>query len=187
LIDDVDLPREVWRAVPSLQCIEASSHGRIRKKPSVARMPNGTLREYSPKPTFGQITSALRGARSLRFNVVYRSIGNVKVHAAVCEAFHGPNPDPRKGVRHLNENGLDNRPENLMWASQKVNINDPKVKRYHYERISPFCRAVMSKQEKRRGIYENIIDIGMYQRELRASNRRATNDNMRTIHKEIAA
>lgn len=168
--DNDNLPIEEWRQVPSLPDVEASSHGRVRRKPHTGIMPHGGARLYKAEPRFGVVTQSSAEARSLHFAVYYRGIGNIKCHFAVCEAFHGPNPDGKKGVRHLNENGLDNRPSNLCWASQKTNLNDPEIKWYHRNRVSPWIRTGMTKREKRAGIYESILDIGIAQKAAREAN-----------------
>lgn len=49
----------------------------------------------------------------------------MKMHQLVCEAFHGPKPFPKAVVIHIDENGLNNRPENLKWGTQKENLNAP--------------------------------------------------------------
>lgn len=175
IADNDNLPEEEWRQVPSIPDLEASSHGRVRRKPHIGIMPHGGTRIYKSEPRFGQITSASKGARHLYFNMVYYGIGNVKVHFAVCEAFHGPNPDGKKGVRHLNENGLDNRPVNLRWSSQKINLNDPVFKQYLKRRVSPKARTGMTKEEKRAGIYDSILDIANMRQAIYAA--RAANDN----------
>lgn len=93
--------------------------------------PYGGKRTYETKPTFGCITSANKGARHVYFGRYIKGIGNVKVHQAVCEAFHGPKPFPKAVVIHENECGLDNRPENLRWGTQKENLNMPSFKAYN--------------------------------------------------------
>jgi len=173
--NDWQLPVEIWLTVPSRPELEASSHGRIRVVPWVGKMPCGSPRTYGGQPSFGQINSASKEARSLFFNLCYRR-KNTKVHFAVCEAFHGKNPSGKRGVRHLNENGLDNRPENLMWSDQKTNLNDPFIKRFHHRRVSPFLQSDLTPSEKRAGIYDNIRDIGVFQRAMRAAN-----DNERAV------
>ena len=60
--------------------------------------------------------------------------GNIKVHQAVCEAFHGPRPFPNAVVIHLNENGLDNSAGNLKWGTQKENLNAERFIQYRMAR-----------------------------------------------------
>ena len=167
--NDWQLPEEIWLPIPSRPGIEASSHGRIRQLPFEGKMPNGTPRMYAGKPSFGSICSSSWDARHLY--LIRRIRGkNLKVHFGVCEAFHGKNPSGKSGVRHLNENGLDNRPENLMWADQKTNLNDPDIKWFHRHRVSPLSGDTRPKREKRAGIYDSIRDIGLFQLEMRAAN-----------------
>ena len=52
-------------------------------------------------------------------------LGNIKIHRAVCEAFHGPAPEGKPIVLHLDEDATNNRPENLRWGTQKENLNMP--------------------------------------------------------------
>jgi len=128
------LPEEVWRPVPSKPGLEASSHGRIRIEGKTA-------------PTFGVITASSRGARHRYFGRHIKGIGNIKVHQAVCEAFHGPRPFDTAIVIHKNENGLDNRPDNVRWGTQKENMNMPRFLAYCRSRVgasSPHAKHLAS-------------------------------------------
>jgi len=62
--------------------------------------------------------------------IASRRFGNMKVHRLVCEAFHGPAPFRNAVVIHLDEVGVNNRPENLKWGTQKENLNMPGFKAY---------------------------------------------------------
>lgn len=174
IAENDNLPKEEWRPVPSMPDLEASSHGRIRRLPHTGVMPHGGTRLYKSDPTFGTIRSASKDARHLFFGVSYRGIGNVKVHFAVCEAFHGLAPEGKKRVRHLNENGLDNRPCNLVWDHQKVNMNDPVLKSYQRKRVSPRASSSLTKAQKRAGIYDSIKDVALRAAALRLA---SANDN----------
>ncbi len=53
--------------------------------------------------------------------------GTVKrfpVHHLVCSTFTGPRPSTKHVTRHLNGNGLDNKSSNIVWGTQKENIQD---------------------------------------------------------------
>jgi len=64
-----------------------------------------------------------------------RYFGNIKIHQAVCEAFHGPKPFPAAVVLHRDESGLNNRPDNLEWGTQKKNLNAPGFIEYCRSRV----------------------------------------------------
>jgi hypothetical protein len=121
---------EVWKPVPTKQGIFASSFGRYKLPERTAIMPHGMERVYKTKPCYGTKTKASKTARHEYYSVYSRMFGNLKVHHLVCEAFHGPKPFPRAVVIHINENALDNRPENLRWGTQKENLNMPKFIEY---------------------------------------------------------
>lgn len=116
---------EVWKPVPSLPGVMASDEGRILLPPRHAPLPNGGVRLYLPRPVAGTIARAKKDAKHVYRNVASRIFGNIKVHQAVCEAFHGPKPFPEAVVIHRDEDGLNNRPENLRWGTQKENLNAP--------------------------------------------------------------
>jgi hypothetical protein len=133
---------EIWKPVPSLSGVMASSEGRILLPPRYAPLPNGGYRLYAPEPYAGVETRAhSRAAHSYRgaFN---RFFGNIKVHQAVCEAFHGPKPFPSAVVIHKDEDAHNNRPENLKWGTQKENLNAPGFLDY--------CRSEERKAKLRR-------------------------------------
>lgn len=121
---------EIWKPVPSMGGVLASSEGRIVLPPRHAPTCNGGFRRYLPKPTYGVETRAKKGAAHSYLAINAKFFGNIKVHQAVCEAFHGPKPFPEAVVIHLDENALNNRPENLKWGTQKENLNMPKFKKY---------------------------------------------------------
>ena len=121
---------EVWKYVPNLGGVMASSLGRIIKQPKYCPMWHGGYRAYMPKPTYGNITRSNKTAKHSYRGVYYKGIGNVKVHQAVCAAFHGEKPFDKAVVIHLDENAHNNVPENLKWGTQKENLNSPKFIEY---------------------------------------------------------
>lgn len=132
---------ETWKPVPSLKGVMASDQGRVLLPPRHAPMHHGGFRLYAPKPTYGNITRAKKGAAHEYRGIYAKFFGNIKIHQAVCEAFHGPKPFPKAVVIHLDENALNNRPENLKWGTQKENLNMPKFLEY--------CRTRRGKDQPR--------------------------------------
>jgi hypothetical protein len=111
-----NFPSEEWRPVPSVPDVFASSIGRVKGAVQTLPMPNGGIRQWGGKPTFGTL-------RDGRFVWSFRG-KNFKVHRLVCEAFNGPCP-PGLICCHEDEDGRNNRPGNLVWSTQKHNLNAP--------------------------------------------------------------
>lgn len=124
------MENEVWKDVPSRPGIKASSWGRICLPPRQAKMPNGGVRVYTPKPTYGTKTKARKEAVHICMGYQSKFYGNMKIHRLVCEAFHGPAPEGKPVVIHIDEDATNNRPENLRWGTQKENLNMPKFIEY---------------------------------------------------------
>ena len=116
---------EIWKLIPSKPGMIASSLGRVKLPDGQAPLPNGGIRDYKPKPTFGVKTKASKTARHVYMGLQNRRFGNMKIHRLVCEAFHGPAPFPKAVVIHLDEDATNNKPENLKWGTQKENLNMP--------------------------------------------------------------
>lgn len=136
------MSREEWRRVPSNPEILVSSMGRVLLPPSRALMPHGGHRLYIPEPVIGSVSRAKAGATHCYRNIWVKRYGNMKVHQLVCEAFHGEKPAPDSVVIHKDEDGLNNRRENLRWGTQKENLNMPKIKAFHRSRTgdrSPYA------------------------------------------------
>lgn len=123
--------KEFWKPVPSEPGLLASSLGRVLQAPGHAPLPNGGFRLYTPEPRLGQVAKASKAAKHEYRHIMVRRYGPGrrqaprKVHQLVCEAFHGPKPFEKAVVMHLDENALNNRPENLKWGTQKENLNAP--------------------------------------------------------------
>lgn len=119
---------EIWKPVPSMPGLVASSLGRVRLPERSVKTPYGGMRIYKTKPTFGTIRKASKNARHKFYGYWSSVLGNFKVHRVVCEAFNGPSPFPRAVVIHKDENALNNKSENLKWGTQKENLNMAKFR-----------------------------------------------------------
>lgn len=139
---------EIWKPVPSREGLMASSLGRVRLPSRVAQMPHGGYREYNPKPTYGSVTKASKTARHSYRGMYSKLFGNIKIHRAVCEAFHGPPPFAGAVVIHIDEDAHNNRPENLKWGTQKENLNMPKIKEYHCSRVGEKSPVIVGRRRK---------------------------------------
>lgn len=125
LLSDFSFEGEVWRDVPSFPDIIVSNFGRVKLPNSFGVMPTGNIRMYLTKPTYGYIGRANKNAKHKYLHIVNRKFGTLKVHQLVCEAFHGTKPNQKSVVIHIDEDSLNNKPENLKWGTQKENLNCP--------------------------------------------------------------
>jgi len=142
--------KEVWKPVPSLPGYVASSWGRIKLPEKTTTTPMGGLRTYKTKPRYGDVMSAKKGARHKYRSLKTKDHGHIKVHRVICEAFHGPPPSKKSVVIHLDENALNNRPENLKWGTQKENLNMPGFIKYCKSRTGENSTSAKAKQKRRR-------------------------------------
>ena len=121
---------EVWKEVPSVPQIVASTLGRVMVKPLLADISAGRMRDYISKPTYGMEDTSATGRKDApkrRILRVNRLRKNFKIHRLVCEAFHGAAPFESAIVLHLDEDPSNNQPGNLRWGTRKENQNFPKA------------------------------------------------------------
>ena len=139
---------EEWRPVPSRPGIMASNHGFIMTPEVTITMPNGGVRTIKTKPRRGCVCRSNKNASHVYLNIQHSKYGTMKAHRLVCEAFHGPPPFPRAVVIHLDEDGTNNRADNLKWGTQKENLNMPKFLAYCSSRTgenSPYIKGMRKK------------------------------------------
>lgn len=127
--------KEVWVKSPSFDFLSVSSWGRLLIDPTEAPLPNGGIRKYVTKPTYGTIQKVKEDYSRYVFTNRKRGINNKKVHQLVCEAFHGAKPTEDSVVMHIDDNPLNNNKDNLRWASQKENLNADKFIEYCKTRL----------------------------------------------------
>lgn len=100
--------------MPSDASLEASSLGRIRVIPW--KHPNGNT--YGGNPTYGQWDGR-------RFLYARKGHKTRRVARLVCEAFNGVPAKEGVVCMHDDENARNNVPGNLVWGTQKTNLNYP--------------------------------------------------------------
>jgi len=108
---------EIWRIVPSVPGLLASSRGRVMVIPRLGEMPKGGQRQYGGY--------ARRGSWDGDRYVFLWAGKTRRVARLVCEAFHGAPPFDGAVCMHMDENARNNAPENLKWGTQKENMNAP--------------------------------------------------------------
>lgn len=126
---------EIWKESLTYPGIMVSSWGRILLCGVASKMPNGGMRRHLTKPRFGIVTRSSKSAAHVYLAVRFKQYGTLKIHALVCDAFHGPRPTPSSVMIHKDENALNNAADNLRWGTQKENMNMPKLKAYHRSRV----------------------------------------------------
>lgn len=102
-------PHEEWRASLSFPTYEVSDLGRVRHR----------LRGV---PLKGYVADGYQYV-SIRVEGQKRGIGR-RVNRMVCEAFHGPAPTSDHVSAHGDNDRLNNRSDNLRWATSAENRAD---------------------------------------------------------------
>lgn len=118
---------EEWKPVPGMPGIWASSWGRIKSDPYEQTSPTGGKFMRELKPTFGHISKADRLGNYFRMRIRIKG-KTYKVHILVCAAFHGARKKKSDVVLHADDNGLNNRSENLSWGTQYDNMQAPRFR-----------------------------------------------------------
>lgn len=110
---------EEWKSVPSFPGWEASSLGRVRRPSAQIPMPNGGTKTLCVEATFGHYDAKKnRRKQNVNGRVVWVSV-------LVCEAFHGPKPDPSLHCLHVDEDSTNNAADNLEWGTRSRNQSMP--------------------------------------------------------------
>jgi len=104
-----------WRPVIGFPDYSASSDGQImRTAPDMkGRLSGKPLKATPDSDGYLQVNLFNRGTRR-----------TVKVHTAVCGAFHGSRPTEAHEVAHGDGDQLNNSARNLRWATRKENAAD---------------------------------------------------------------
>ncbi len=120
--------QEIWKPIPDYPIYEASSHGRIR---SVDRVVTFIRRgRVQSRHSVGVTLKAFKHQKTKTIAYMSLSVSNEtgkhfrRVHRLVCMAFHGLPPSPTHQAAHNDGNPLNNRSDNLRWATPLENNHD---------------------------------------------------------------
>jgi hypothetical protein len=123
MADDLNipvLPGEQWKPIPGREGrYSVSNLGRVRSEPRVVK--HGLTETYTVKGQILKTTPSKLGRP--QFSDGYEN--GLLVSLAVAEAFIGPRP-PGLLVRHLDDDPLNNRLDNLAYGTYKDNHEDAK-------------------------------------------------------------
>lgn len=134
------MEEEIWKPVPDMAGVWASSWGRIKSDPTEYKTPTGGKVIRFIKPTFGSISKADRLGNYFRLLIRIRG-KTYKVHILVCSAFRGRRQKKSDVVLHKDDNGLNNRSDNLDWGTQYENMQAPRFKYLMSEAAAARVRA----------------------------------------------
>lgn len=127
---------ELWRDIPGCDGHQASSLGRIRSKDRIIISSVG----YKIR-RIGKVLKLQKGLKGKYLRIQLKKGGEIhSVHRLVALAWKD-NPCNYPLVRHLDDNGLNNRATNLQWGTQVHNRKDAKnprpstIKSIHVKQI----------------------------------------------------
>lgn len=107
------MPPEVWGLVPFDHDYEASSYGRVRRRPGKGS-PNGKILHLHEDG---------RGYLNVTLGKT------VKVHQVIASVFLGKAPFPGAELNHKDWNPHNNHYKNLEWVTKSQNIQHSRIKR----------------------------------------------------------
>lgn len=120
---------EVWASIPGFEgSYSISTLGRVRSEPRVVMRKNGRTISIPERVLKASVRS--NGYLMVELWADNHPTGRT-VHSLMAEAFL-PRPDGAEVVRHLNDDKLDLRLENLSWGTHSENQHDKVANGHHH-------------------------------------------------------
>lgn len=115
------MEQEIWKPVVGYEEYEISTLGRVKALSKIRFMP-GNNKPFKIEEKI--LKQTLNNTNHLYVDLHKNGKRNrFLVHRLIAEAFI-PNPDEYPCVRHLNDDPLNNKIDNLSWGTQKMNMRD---------------------------------------------------------------
>lgn len=132
---------EIWKDIPGYEGLyQASTEGRIRSVDRVQSLKSKYGKPWS-RPLPGRLKTPTPGNSAIPYLKVWLYDGNrgkktYLVHRLIALTFHGECPEGQE-VRHLDNNYLNNRAENLAYGTHLENTEDTIRAERHAHRLTP--------------------------------------------------
>lgn len=105
---------EEWRVIPDFKSYEISNHGRVRLARSFKQYPKGHLLKLKKNIDGYYVVNLRKDKRYYEF----------RINRLVLMTFKGPSPNRTYHAAHNDGNRINNRIENLRWATPRENEQD---------------------------------------------------------------
>ncbi len=115
-MDNTDYTTEIWKTIPFAPSYAASTFGRI-KRISGGQGARPLLRKTDLEHTGYLRVRLSENGQRLR----------VSVHRTILLTFEGEPPTPKHQAAHADNDKLNNRLDNLRWATPRENILDKQI------------------------------------------------------------
>lgn len=146
-----DLPGEIWKKIPNTY-YAVSNKARVKRTFVEKINRKGVSRFFEERLIKPQIvvTNKKTGRKDVYVEIMINGKQkHMQVSRLVATAFV-PNPDPlhKIQVNHLDENPLNNLPENLEWATPKENANHATKKKRTGKSLKETWKKMSDKERK---------------------------------------